>query len=49
MLGKNCYRAFTSALPVLIAGCIFIGVPLPPPVSHALVFSLLMILGIFII
>jgi ABC-2 type transport system permease protein len=49
MLGKNCYRAFTSALPVLIAGCIFIRIPLPPSAPHALVFSLLMILGIFII
>jgi ABC-2 type transport system permease protein len=48
MLGKNCYRAFTAALPVFIGGCLVAGIPLPPSAAHTLVFALLGLAGIFI-
>jgi ABC-2 type transport system permease protein len=49
MLGRNFYRLLTTALPILIGGCVFIGLPLPPSVPAFFVFLLLTLLGIFII
>jgi ABC-2 type transport system permease protein len=48
MLGGNCYGFLTSALPVIIGGCVIIGVPAPPSIQHGIFFALITLTGILI-
>jgi ABC-2 type transport system permease protein len=48
LLGRNCYRLFTAALPVVLLCGIIIGLPLPPSIPHFLVFLALVLLGVLI-
>ena len=47
--GKNLYRVFTTALPVVVLGGILAGFPLPPSFPHLLMFLVFTLLGIIII
>ncbi|MDR2618749.1 MAG: ABC-2 family transporter protein [Treponema sp.] len=48
MLGGNCYAFLTSALPVIIGGCVLIGVPAPPSIRHAVFSILITLTGVLI-
>jgi ABC-2 type transport system permease protein len=48
MMGKNCYGTLVTALPVIAAGSILAGFPLPPSLPNLLVFFVLILLGVFI-
>jgi ABC-2 type transport system permease protein len=48
MLGENSYHVLKNFIPVFIAGCMFIGFPLPPAAPDFFMFTALLVLGIYI-
>jgi ABC-2 type transport system permease protein len=47
-MGKNTYRLFTRALPVVILSALIVGLPPPPSFTHLLTFAALTFLGVII-
>ena len=48
MLGENWYGFLTSALPVIIGGCMVTGIPAPPSIRHLIFSVLVTMIGILI-